>query len=57
MATIIKKINLTDEETDILVKAKWLLNEISDQIGEDYIEEYVNSEYITEIADIVLDMV
>lgn len=56
MAKVIKNISFTEEEKEILTKAKDILKEISAELewGES-IADYENSEYITNIFEIVFE--
>ena len=48
----IKKIELTEEEKDILDKAADILQDIHSEIADTCIDVYENSEYVTQILDI-----
>ena len=48
----IKKIELTEEEKDILDKAADILQDIHSEIADTCIDAYENSEYVTQILDI-----
>ena len=48
----IKKIELTEEEKEILNKAADILQDIYSEVVDDCIDAYENSEYITQILDI-----
>ena len=48
----IKKIELTEEEKDILDKAADILQDIYSEIADTCIDAYENSEYVTQILDI-----
>ena len=47
----IKKIELTEEEKDILDKAADILQDIY-RVADTYIDSYENSEYVTQILEI-----
>ena len=48
----IKKIELTEEEKEILNKAADILQDIHSEIVDTCIDAYENSEYVTQILDI-----
>ena len=48
----VKKIELTEEEKEILNKATDILQDIHSEIADTLIESYENSEYVTQILDI-----
>ena len=48
----IKKIELTEEEKDILDKAADILQDIYSEIADTCIDAYENSEYVTQILDV-----
>lgn len=48
----IKKIELTEEEKDILDKVADILQDIYSEIADTCIDAYENSEYVTQILDI-----
>ena len=48
----VKKIELTEEEKEILNKAADILQDIHSEIADTYIDAYENSEYVTQILDI-----
>ena len=51
----VKKIELTEEEKEILNKATDILQDIHSEVADTHIESYENSEYITQILDISFD--
>ena len=48
----VKKIELTEEEKEILNKATDILQDIYSEIADTRIDAYENSEYVTQILDI-----
>lgn len=48
----VKKIELTEEEKEILNKATDILQDIHSEVVDDCIDAYENSEYVTQILDI-----
>ena len=48
----VKKIELTEEEKEILNKATDILQDIYSEIVDTRIDAYENSEYVTQILDI-----
>lgn len=56
MASVIKSISFTKEEKEILTKAKDILKKIWDELEDgESVEDYENSEYITNIFDITFE--
>ena len=56
MASVIKSISFTKEEKEILTKAKDILNKIYDEFEDgELITDYENSEYITNIFDMIFE--
>ena len=48
----VKKIELTEEEKEILNKATDILQDIYNEVVDTCIDAYENSEYVTQILDI-----
>lgn len=55
MASVINKIELTKEEKDILCKARDILKDISEGMEYGSVQDYENSEYVTNILDIYFE--
>lgn len=52
MAKVISEILFTDEEKEILKKAKDILSDISNQLDDDPLDYYQNYKYIADIITI-----
>ena len=55
MAKVIKRIDLSKEERECLKMALNILTDISNSFEDENIEDYENSEYITDILGISFD--
>ena len=56
MASVIKSISFTKEEKEILKKEKDILTKIYDEIEDEELNtDYENSEYITNIVDMIFE--